>query len=298
MTTQPAGIGTDALRSIATMAESAKRAAPVGSYALVRTRMAQLLGIADTWRPEDVDGRLDELADWPTSCRFSAADRACLTMAEQFVLDVSAVTDAQRVALRDALGDGAPVLVDVLHAVDVELRVRAAASQLFGADPLANVAPDPGVDLAGALNRVTSGVARLVALDPLTTELVRLRGARIHNCRMCKTLRHVDALTAGGDEDLFDRIDDYESSSMTERQKVALRLTDAVLTRPGDFLPELASEVHEHFAAAEILEIILDVARNSRNKVAVANATDGDGVGDGLTIYDTPNGGFELVPTG
>ena len=78
------GIATDALNAIATMAASAQQAAPPGSYALARTRMAHLLGIADVWRPEGTDDRLAELAGWPTSPWFSSSDRACLTMAEQF----------------------------------------------------------------------------------------------------------------------------------------------------------------------------------------------------------------------
>lgn len=291
-------IATDALRGVATLAASAAQAAPTGSYPLVRRRMAQLLGLADGRRAPDTDDRLAELAAWPTSPRFSSADRACLTMAEQFVLDVSAVTDEQRKQLRDALGDDAAALVITLHAVDFELRLRAAGQQLFGTDPLASVVPERDVALPDALNAVTRLVARLDALDPLTTELVRLRGARIHNCRMCKALRHAAAREAGGDEAVFDLIDDYESSDLTERQKAALRLADAVLMRPDDLPDDLVDQVHEHFTPAEVVELVLDVQRNARNKVAVANGTDADGVGEGLTIYDTPDGGFELISTG
>lgn len=302
MTEHEPGQATDALRAIATMVESAKAAAtgnlPAGTYALVRTRMAYLVGIDDSWRPERRVDRLGELAAWPTSPKFSAADRASLTVAEQFQLDVSGVSDEQRTALREDLGEAAAVLVNVLHAIDVELRVRAAGEQLFGTDLIGSVVPEEEVALPDALNRVTGLVARLDALDPLTTELVRLRGARVHNCRMCKALRHADALDAGGDEEMFAGIDDYESSDLAGRHKIALRLTDAVLTRPGDFPAGLVDEVNEEFSPAEVLEIVLDIERNARNKVAVTNATDGDGVGQGLTVYATPNGGFELVSTG
>jgi len=46
-------------------------------------------------------------------------------------------------------------------------------------------------------------VARLRALDPVTTEVVRLRGAAQHNCRLCKSLRKGNALDAGGSESLY-----------------------------------------------------------------------------------------------
>ena len=46
-------------------------------------------------------------------------------------------------------------------------------------------------------------VARLRALDPVTSEIVWLRGASQHNCRLCKSLREGGALDAGGSEDLY-----------------------------------------------------------------------------------------------
>ena len=41
-------------------------------------------------------------------------------------------------------------------------------------------------------------VGRLRALDPVTSEVVRLRGAMAHNCRLCKSLREGHALDADG----------------------------------------------------------------------------------------------------
>ena len=53
-------------------------------------------------------------------------------------------------------------------------------------------------------NAFLPGVARLRELDPVTTEIVRLRGATQHNCRLCKSLREGHALDAGGSESLYD----------------------------------------------------------------------------------------------
>ena len=41
------------------------------------------------------------------------------------------------------------------------------------------------------------------ALDPVTAEMVRLRGAAQHNCRLCKSLRESAALDAGGSEAMY-----------------------------------------------------------------------------------------------
>jgi alkylhydroperoxidase family enzyme len=88
-------------------------------------------------------------------------------------------------------------------------------------------------ELWPALEAMLPEIARLSALDPFTTELVRLRGARAHNCRMCKSLRNVRAVESGGDEATFDKIDLYERSDLAERHKVALRLADAMLWTPA-----------------------------------------------------------------
>ncbi len=52
-------------------------------------------------------------------------------------------------------------------------------------------------------NDFLPAVARMRALDPVTSELVRLRGAAQHNCRLCKSLRESTALDAGGSETLY-----------------------------------------------------------------------------------------------
>ena len=45
-----------------------------------------------------------DLAAWPTSPRFSARERACLALTEQFVMDANGVTDEQVAAVTEHLG--------------------------------------------------------------------------------------------------------------------------------------------------------------------------------------------------
>jgi alkylhydroperoxidase family enzyme len=253
---------------------SARAAVEPGLYAQVRARIASAQGFAP---PHTGD-----------------ADPACLAFAEQFALDVSATTPEQRGALSAALGAKAAPFVQALYAIDFELRLRAAFSALFGGDPLpAEPAADPR-ELWPALEAMLPEIARLEALDPFTTELVRLRGARSHNCRMCKSLRNVRAVESGGDEATFDKIDRYERSDLAERHKVALRLVDAMLWTPARFPEGLADSVRAHFTREQQLELVLDVARNALNKFAVAMGVDGIGVGEKIGYYDTDASG-ELV---
>lgn len=253
---------------------SARAAVEPGLYTQARSRIASALDFA---------------APHP-----GHADPACLAFAEQFALDVSAITPEQRGALIAALGAKAAPFVQALYAIDFELRLRATFEELFGGDPLPAEPVVHPRELWPALEAMLPEIARLSALDPFTTELVRLRGARAHNCRMCKSLRNVRAVESGGDEATFDKIDLYERSDLAERHKVALRLADAMLWTPARFPEGLVDSVRAHFTPEQQLELVLDVARNALNKFAVAMDADGIGVGKGIGYYDTDERG-ELV---
>jgi alkylhydroperoxidase family enzyme len=137
------------------------------------------------------------------------------------------------------------------------------------------------------------------ALDPLTSELVRLRGARSHRCRVCQSRRSARAAAEGADESVYDQIDHFESSALAERHKAALRLVDAMLWQPLAYPPELTAELSSRFSPDEIVEIVLDVARNAANKIAVAFAADTPKVSEGVELYDIDERGdviFGLTP--
>ena len=79
---------------------------------LCRIRTAMLLGatVAQAERtPAAVSAGLDEhkvdaLAAWPTDERFTDTERACLSYAEQFVIDVHGLSPAQSDAVASAVG--------------------------------------------------------------------------------------------------------------------------------------------------------------------------------------------------
>lgn len=126
-------------------------------------------------------------------------------------------------------------------------------------------------------------VVRSRYLDPVTTELVRLRCARQHDCRICQTLRLADAAVGGVDDEVTSKIDHYETSDLAERHKVALRIVDAVIWRPTDITDHLVEQAHAHFTADEIAEILVDITKWSTQKIHVALGTDG---ADRLPVND------------
>jgi alkylhydroperoxidase family enzyme len=231
---------------------------------------------------------------WQTTSAFTDEEQAVLAFAEQFSLDVSATTDAQRAALAAALGDDTFGLVQVIYVADFAPRVRAALDALFGpSDPVPPPpsADAPPVDLWPLLERFITIVGPLDSVDVVTRELVRLRGARQHQCRLCQSLRSRSALAAGADDAMFDAVDHPDGSVLTDLQQAALALVDAMIWQPAHIDEATATAIRRHATPLEAVHLVLNVARNSIQKVPVALATDGANVTDGVEIYDiNPDG--------
>jgi alkylhydroperoxidase family enzyme len=138
------------------------------------------------------------------------------------------------------------------------------------------------------LGQFAPAVARMRALDPVLTELVRLRGAAAHNCRLCKSLRDGDALDAGGSETMYDEIARFEkSAALDDRAKSALRYADALIWSPAHLAVDDAVEVRSRFSEAEAVELTFDIMRNASNKIAVSLGADAARVESGTERYLT-----------
>lgn len=222
----------------------------------------------------------------------SEADAVVAAFAEQFSVDVSTITVEQRSQLLKVLGDSAFRGVISIFIADFVSRVRAGLEALdVGARYLRWVGEplvwdhdsEPSQVL---LNEFAPAVARMRALDPITSELVRLRVANAHNCRLCKSLREGHALDAGGTESLYDEIARFETSRvLDDRAKAALRYVDALIWTPAHLAVDDAAEVRSRFSEAEAVELTFDVMRNSSNKIAVALGADAARVESGTERY-------------
>ena len=129
----------------------------------------------------------------------------------------------------------------------------------------------PARSLERALDEFAAAVMRASTLDPLTTELVRLRCAQVHDCRLCGSLRLRDAVDVGFDETMTAKIARYETSDLGAAAIAALRLCDSIILAPAVVADgALAVELHRHFTDEQIAEICLDVVKWSRQKLLVA----------------------------
>jgi hypothetical protein len=241
----------------------------------------------------------DDPARWPSIGGLDRADGTTLGFAEQFSTDVSSISEAQRLDLIRVHDGQAANLAATVFALDFLPRTYAALDVLFDAHPtsghIGSAGPStdghPPGGLWGALDLFTRTVPQLDAVDPVTTELVRLRGARQHQCRICSSLRSRPALVAGADEDTFSSVDDFEHSDLSSFQKAALAFTDAMLWTPGSIDAGVVCALVGTGTAAQRVELVLDITRNALNKVAVALGADAPHVESGLEIFDVDDAG-------
>lgn len=99
---------------------------------LCRLRMATLLANTIAWTeprsPQAVAAGLDEsligaLSSWSTNPDFDAATRACIGLAEQYVIDVHGITDQQVAELEEHISaDGVVTLTTALAIWDLTHR--------------------------------------------------------------------------------------------------------------------------------------------------------------------------------
>lgn len=218
-----------------------------------------------------------------------------MPFAEQFAVDVSVIDGDLRSAWFAAVGDAAFEATLVVWIADYVPRVRAVLNAIFGHDAWFDVAPSRTRHARFAMDEFIREVALLDALDPITTELVRLRGARQHTCRLCMSRRSLDAMHAGADATTFEAVDRYRSSDLGPAQQAALGLTDAIIWTCAHLRPVDLEAVREHLSPAEAVEVVLEVMRNSANKIAVALGADAPEV-EGIQLFETDAQGDLRLP--
>jgi alkylhydroperoxidase family enzyme len=254
---------------------------PEGSAARINALVRRTCGRVLSLPPLAAESK----ADGPES----EAEEAVVDFAEQFSADVTGITDDQRQRLMATLRGDAFGAVVLTYIADFVPRVLAglAALGLSEVLPAGKTCWDHTTDPADAVfNGFLPAVARQTALDPVTAEIVRLRGAGQHRCRLCNSLREAAALEAGGSEDVYGEISFYETSSrLSESQKAALRYVDALIESPADIAPEISADMRARFSADEAVEVTFDVMRNAGNKIAVAMAADAPRVEEGTERY-------------
>ena len=258
----------------------------------IRLRIAWLLGNTAGMRARNAlarvpEQKLAELPRYATSPLFSVLDRDGIAFAEQFVMDVSGTSQESLDVLRGHLGaDRLRDFVTSVYLVEFTQRLQQVAAVLLPSMPdrsNAGSSEQRPASLREMLGAYQDAVVRSTALDPVATELVRLRCARTHNCRICQTLRLADAEAAGVDGEMTSKIDFYETSDLAEPHKIALRITDAFILRPDGLSEDVVGSARATFSQEQLAELCLDITKWSTQKIHVALGADGT---DGLPVNE------------
>ena len=234
-----------------------------------------------------------------------AREQTLVRFCEQFSVDVSDIDDALRSELAETLGEGLGEaqgrFVAMTYVADFVPRVRTALDRLFPST--AGDWPDPEEQETDDAMPIALEFVRVVynhhELDPVLSELVRLRGAQAHNCRLCKSLRSRPSLEAGATEHDFASIDEYQNAELHPDRKAAFALADAIIWQPARIPEAVIDDVRAIFRPAQAVEIVLDVMRNAWNKTMVTVALDEPNVASGFQVYEfNADGTLEFAPTG
>jgi alkylhydroperoxidase family enzyme len=236
------------------------------------------------------------LKTWAAIATASAPDATNPAIAEfrdQFTFDVSSLDDAQREAFFNAAGNDAFGVSQQIYVHDMTPRLRSVLAAVLDIDlPHQTDSVD---DLWAAIEAFMVEVARLDSLDPALTELIRLRGARLHDCAVCKSRRSRDAIDAGATDADFSAVDDWPSSNLPPQTKAALGLVDAMVLTPSEVPRATRSDARQYLSDEQVVEVLLDVVRNAANKIAVALGADAATVTDGVELFVTDSDGNLVV---
>jgi alkylhydroperoxidase family enzyme len=206
--------------------------------------------------------------------------------ADQFGVDVSVIDDDLRRRFLEATGPTAFEVTQAIYVDDYWPRIASVSGEVLGGGSWSGETGEP-TELWPLVEEFMRQVARLDTLDPVLTELIRLRGARQHECRLCTSRRSVAAIEAGADEATFAAVDDFARSDLPAATKAALALTDTMIWTPYLMPRQVAEDALAHLAPEQVVEVVLDVARNAANKIAVALGADAAVVTEGVELFVT-----------
>lgn len=265
----------EAVALLALANECAQQVVDPDLLELLRVRIDTLIG----------DGSLAENKPSAGAPDLTASQKVAVLFAEQFIIDVSGITDLDRDSLAEHFpGEEMRELITALYILECTYRLSLVARIMLAdgsvptdtaafATQAASSAEQPNI--RRSLKDYQDAVVRGTDLDPVTTELVRLRCARTHNCRICQTLRLSDARVAGADDSMTEKVDFYERSDLEESHKIALRITDAFISRPDTLSTETVVAARTIYTPVQLAELCLDITKWSTQKIHVALGTDG-----------------------
>ena len=113
-----------------------------------------------------------------------------------------------------------------------------------------------------------------IQLDAVVHECIRLFNANYQGCEYCMNARAAIAVQSGLDEDIVQQLTRFETSTLPDKIKAALRITSAIAAAPQMVTPEVLDIARGFFSEQEIADIILLSVITTGSKVAITLGVD------------------------
>jgi alkylhydroperoxidase family enzyme len=124
------------------------------------------------------------------------------------------------------------------------------------------------------MSAIAAATVRLSTVDPITTEIVRMRCAHHHDCGTWLSVRLAVARDQGLDETTIANVLERNTTALPEHQQAALDLADALMTQPSALSDSTIATLRKHFTNEQLVEITLDIMKWNAQKLPVALGTD------------------------
>jgi len=163
------------------------------------------------------------------------------------------------------------------------------AAQGSGIEPVEIWAHQP--KMMSGMGKFQQAVRKGKSVDERLKYLVELKGAQMVGCEFCVDLGSQICRNSGfSDQELLALPRYPESDLFTEREKLALDYTAAVMRTPVDVDDELFSRMREHFTDEQLVELtaLLTVVNLDRFNAAFAIASAGFSEGMVCVPRDLP----------
>jgi alkylhydroperoxidase family enzyme len=158
---------------------------------------------------------------------------------------------------------------------------RAPTPGCSGIEPVELWAYQP--KLLTGMGRFQQAVRKAHAVDERLKKLVELKGAQMIGCEFCVDLGSQICRNSGFSDDELLALPRYRQSDLfTEREKLALDYTVAVMRTPVEVTDELFARMQEHFSEEQLVELTALLTVVNLDRFNAAFGVGSAGFSDGM----------------
>jgi len=148
------------------------------------------------------------------------------------------------------------------------------------------------------MGKVNQAIRKGKSVDERLKHLIELKGAQMVGCEYCVDLGSQICRNSGLSDDELLALPDYPSSSLfTDREKVALDYTVAVMRTPVEVTDELFARMKEHFTEKQMVEVTALLALVNLDRFNAAFGIGSAGFSEGMVCLVPDRPAASQAPT-